>query len=385
MRTMHPVLMTGVNEWDQAWLPRDEYGERLRRLRSMMALNNWDGLVIHGDCNRCPMVTYLTNHHPFARWDICLVGPEGDPLLLMAGGTRDLPAAADQTYLREVLPYGNADKILPEWISGLKAGGKPRLGAYGFGAMRPPVHRTITGILGKIADLDHADDRIDATLLSRKRPREIGMLRQACEIVDRALAAARQAYRAGGTATEAAMAAERTARLAAVHDVRLMVSLDGGRTLQPFIHMRAERPAAIVLYLAVRYTGYWAEGMATLSERPYPAREAVTAALDAMIAGLRPGMSGREIAALAEPHRGRMRWHPVLGACAGYGIGVALEEFPLRRDGADAVVVEDGVYSLHAGFCDDAGAALESAMLRVKGERAEILYRPRSEGWPSPW
>jgi Xaa-Pro aminopeptidase len=371
--------MTGVNEWDQAWLPRDEYGERLRLVRSLMGQNNWSGVVIHGDCNRCPIVTYLTNHHPFARWDLCLVGPEGDPLLLMAGGTRDLPAAADQTYLREVLSYGNADKILPEWISGLKASGKPRLGAYGFGAMRPPVHQTIAGILEPLADIDHADDRIDAALLGQKRPREIGMMQQACAIVERSLDAAQEAYRAGGTATEAAMAAERTARLAAVHDVRLMVSLDDGRTLQPFIHMRAERPAALVLYLAVRYTGYWAEGMLTLSDRPHAAKDAANAALDAMIAGLRPGMSGRDVAALAEPHRGKMQWHPVLGDRVGYGVGLALEESPLRRDGVDAAVADGTVFSLHAGFCDDSGAALASAILRMKDSRAEVLYRPRGE------
>lgn len=379
MRTMHPVLMTGVNEWDQAWLPRDEYGERLRLLRALMKEQGWQGVVVHGDCNRCPIVTYLTNHHPFARWDLCLVGPEGDPVLLMAGGTRDLPAAADQTYLREVLSYGNADKILPQWISGLKSGGKPRLGAYGFGTMRPPVHQIVTGILDPIAELDHADDRIDATLLRVKRPREAGMMRQACEIVGWSFAAAEQVYRAGGTATEAAIAAERTARLAAVHDVRLMVSLDGGRTLQPFIHMRAERPDALALYLALRYTGYWAEGMITLSERPQAAQTAVNAALDAMIAGVRPGMSGRDVAALAEPHRGSMQWHPALGDAAGYGIGLALEEFPLRRESTTAVIADGGVYSLHAGFCDDAGAALSSAMLRMKGSGAEILYRPRAK------
>ena len=208
MRTMHPVLMTGVNEWDQAWLPRDEYGERLRLLRALMAGCGWNGVIVHGDCNRCPIVTYLTNHHPFARWDICLIGPEGDPELLMAGGIRDLPAAADQTYLREVLSYGNADKILPEWISRLKAGSKPRIGAYGFGSMRPPVHKTITDILAPLAEIDHADDRIDLTLLSQKRPREVGMMQQACVILERSFEAARSAYNAGGTASEAAIAAE---------------------------------------------------------------------------------------------------------------------------------------------------------------------------------
>lgn len=377
MRTMHPVLMTGVNEWDQAWFPRDEYGERLRLLRALMVENHWNGVIVHGDCGRCPIVTYLTNHYPFARWDICLVGPEGDPVLLMAGGTRDLPAAADQTYLREVLSYGNADKILPNWISGLKAKDKARLGTYGFATMRPPVHQTISGILGPIAELDHADERIDGALLRRKRPREIGMMEQSCGIVARSLDAMGESFRAGATATEAALAAERTARLSAVHDVRLMVSLDGGRTLQPFIHMRPERADTLVAYLAVRFTGYWAEGMITLSARPGAVQLATNAALDAMIEGLRPGMSGKQVAALAETHRKGMKWHPVLGEGIGYGIGLALEEAPLHRGGTAPAIADGGVYSLHSGFSDDASAALASAIVRMKGGRAEVLLPRR--------
>lgn len=50
---------------------------------------------------------------------------------------------------------------------------------------------------------------------------------------------------------------------------------------------------------------------------------------------------------------------------AGYGVGRALEEFPLRRDDTAPVTAE-------GGFCDDAGAALVSAMLRMKGGRAEV-------------
>jgi Xaa-Pro aminopeptidase len=158
-----------------------------------------------------------------------------------------------------------------------------------------------------------------------------------------------------------------------------MVGLDNGRTLQPFIHMRVERPAVLVLYLAVRYTGYWAEGMMTLTDRPHAAKDAANAALDAMIKGIRPGMSGCDVAALAEPHRGKLEWHPALGARIGYGVGLALEESPLRRDGADAALANGAVFSLHAGFCDDSEAALASAMLWLKDSRAEVLYRPRGE------
>jgi Xaa-Pro aminopeptidase len=119
--------------------------------------------------------------------------------------------------------------------------------------------------------------------------------------------------------------------------------------------------------------------MVTLSDRPHAAKDAANAALDAMIEGLRPGTSGRDMAALAEPHRGKMQWHPVLGDRIGYGVGLALEESPLRRDGADAAFADGAVFSLHAGFRDDSEAALASAILWLKDSRAEVLYRPRGE------
>jgi hypothetical protein len=160
--------------------------------------------------------------------------------------------------------------------------------------------------------------------------------------------------------------------------LRLMLSRDGGRTLQPFIHMHPERVDPLVIYIAARYTGYWAEAAVTLTKQPSAALDATNRALASMIAGLRPGMSGKDVAALAEPHRHGLHWHPVLGENIGYGVGLALEEGHLRRDDANPAIVEGGVYSLQAGFCDhESGAAFLSAMVRMNGARAVVMYRPR--------
>jgi hypothetical protein len=82
--------------------------------------------------------------------------------------------------------------------------------------MRPPFHQTVMRVLEPIADLDQADEVLDAALLGRKRPREVRMIRMSSTIVQRALDSAAAAFRSGAPASEAAIAAERTARLAGV-------------------------------------------------------------------------------------------------------------------------------------------------------------------------
>src|SRR5690349_14559457 len=114
VQTMHPVLHVGSYGWDQEWLPLDEFGERIRAVRAVMEAQGWDGLLSHGDCQQCGLLTYLTNFFPRVRWALGLLARKGDPTLLVAGGIRDLPAAAELTWIRDVRSYGDTGKIVPD-------------------------------------------------------------------------------------------------------------------------------------------------------------------------------------------------------------------------------------------------------------------------------
>jgi Xaa-Pro aminopeptidase len=340
-----------------------------------MAAKGWDGVIIHGDCDRCPIVTYLTNYYPISRWCLLFVGLEGEPRLLVAGGTRDIPAAVDQSNLGEIFSYGNTDKLLPEWIMALRGRNRVRLGSYGFATMRPPVYHTVASAAGPIADLEQADDLLDVELLRRKRPREVQMIKMSSEIVQRALDSLATAFRSGAPATEAAIAAERTARLAGVQDVRLMISFDNGRSLQPFFQMKPSRQDPLVVYLAARSCGYWSEAMTTLSSKPYAPAQVAEAELDAMIGKLTPGMSGADVSALADAAGTSASRHPIVKDRAGYGIGLPLEEMSIQRGDTKPVIQEGGVYALHAGTDDKDGAALTSAVVHVADDGARVLCR----------
>ena len=371
MRTMHPVVGLGSYLWDQEWLPLDEFEERLRAVRRIMAERGWAGLIVHGNSQDSALLTYLTNFYPRLRWTLALVPLEGDLRLLVAGSPRDLPAARPLTWVKEVEDYGlNARKMLPAWIDALpKSGTHPRIGLYGADWMRRPIHATVAGAIAGRADAEPADEALEP-LMRRKRPRELAMARRSAALLAETVTAMARAKDDGATTVAASIAAERTARLAAAQDIRVLFSLDRGRTLRPFEGLSEIRCDPLVAYVAVRYLGYWSEAMVTLGDSP--ARKAAAAALGAMIEAAKPGATGGELAAISRRHLGNLAPHPVIGGRVGHGIGLALDEAPIL-DANGGAMEPGGIYSLHVGVSDGTGCALVSAMVAV-GEGCEVLW-----------
>lgn len=382
MRTMHPVLMVGYHGPDEALLPDDEYHMRLTGLRQLMSEHGLQALVIHGDCDDAALLTYLTNFYPRARWGVGTLEPEGNPVLYVAGGTRDLPFAAAQTWLDRVEPWGIVDRALPVWLDGLRRNSgqsMPRIGCVGFDAMLPPVHRTVSAALRGRAQLVPADALIAAHLES-KRPREVAMIHRSARLLGAAVDMVRDRLAQGAPFSDALLAGELSARRAGAHDVRILAGVDGGRGLEPFVRARADLRAPAAAYMAIRHTGYWAAGFFMAGQGAVmqsAAAVAVNAAMDAMLARLRPGISGSDLAALADPHLGSLAPHPVLGDLRAHGIGLRLEEAPILRAGAAPTLNADGVHAVHAG-CDDprAGSALVSALVHFGPDgRCRVLWR----------
>ena len=103
------------------------------------------------------------------------------------------------------------------------------------------------------------------------------------------------------------------------------------------------------------------------------------AALDAIIADVRPGARIGALHAKALDALAPCKLHPALGGSIGHGIGLSLHEGPEFQASADAALVEDGVYALQVGAADaKAGSALLSAIVRVAAKGTEVLVRSPS-------
>jgi Xaa-Pro aminopeptidase len=377
MRTMQPSVTIGSYTWAQDRLPSDEFELRLDELRAAMARNSWPAVLVYGDVRDHGALAYLSNFIPRVRWGMALLPRSGEPRLLCAMSTRDLPAMRGLTWIADVRSGMGPEwaKAFDPWCERLKSDQRVELGTLGFDLMAPLLHQAVRRSLGEHFTLRRADDTL-AVPPERKRPRELTMLRASCTLVETAAKAFVDSWHNNSEPETAALDAERLARSLAAQDVRTLVSLDGGRTLIPYAGRFEKTAGPLVGYLAVKLAGYWADVFLTAEENPSVAVRHAAAALDTLIAAVQPGARAGDLFAVAAEALAPYPLHPALSCSVGHGIGLSLDEPPSFRADAQTELVENGVYTLQVGIADaETGNALVSATVRNAPNGAEVLLR----------
>jgi len=382
MRTVQPCVTIGSYVWAQDRLPFDEFTLRLDELRAAMERNGWPAVLVYGDVREHAALAFLSSFIPRVRWGMALLPRTGDARLLCAMSTRDLPAMRTLTWIADVrsgmgLEWVNA---FDPWLERFKGDQAQKLGTLGFDIMAPVLYAAVRRSLGERFALQRADDVV-AIPARRKRPRELTMMRASCKLLEAAARTFVESWRSNHEPETAALDAERAARSLAAQDVRTLVSLDGGGTLVPFQGRFEQCAGPLVGYLAVKVLGYWADLFVTVDDSSIAAAARhAEAALDAIIADMRPGARTDALHAKAIGALAPYKLHPVLGGSIGHGIGLSLHEGAEFRASEDAALVEDGVYSLQVGAADaKAGNALISAIVRVTAKGPEVLVRSRPQ------
>ena len=374
MQTMQPVIVFGSYMLDGENIPPDEFELRVLGTQAIMAEQGWSAVIGYGDAEGAAFVTYTTNYSPRNRPALGLVPAQGNPCLFVWASARDFKREAELAWMDDVRMAGNLNQSIGKWLedAGISGG---TVALVEGGNMRPPIFDAVRGSCAArgLATAD-ADPRIQA-LLHAKRPRELVMIRRAAEILGATVTALHDSWKSGASASDAVLAAEGAAFANQAQDARTLFSLDGGRTLRPFERPSPDHPDRLSAYVAVRYQGYWAEGFVTLSQRSNKVQKAAGAILDKLIAAARPGTSGRDLAALADPPDG-LKPHAMLGGSLGHGVGLNLTEPPLFSAQATDSMVANGVYALTVGLSQGRrNHAFTSALVAVGARGAEILWR----------
>jgi Xaa-Pro aminopeptidase len=382
MQTVQPCVTIGSYIWAQDRLPYDEFTLRLDELRAAMERNGWPAVLVYGDVREHAALAFLSSFIPRVRWGMALLPRSGDARLLCAMSTRDLPAMRTLTWIADVRSGMGPEweKAFDPWIERFTGDQAQKLGTIGFDIMAPVLQASVRRSLGERFALQRADDVV-AIPARRKRPRELTMIRASCKLVEAAAKTFAESWRGSHEPETAALDAERVARSLAAQDVRTLVSLDGGRTLVPFQGRFDKCEGPLVGYLAVKAAGYWADMFVTVDDGAItPAARHAEAALEAVIANMRPGEPAGALHAKAVGSLAPYKLHPVLGGSVGHGIGLSLHEGPEFQASADATLVQDGVYTVQVGTADaKAGNVLMSAIVRVAATGAEVLVRSRSQ------
>jgi Xaa-Pro aminopeptidase len=378
MQTMQPSVTLGSYTWAQDRLPIDEFTLRLEDLNAAMDRNGWKAVLAYGDVREHAALAFLSNFIPRVRWGMALLPRSGDARLVCAMSTRDLPAMRGLTWVADARSGMGPEwvKSFDPWFEQFKSEGSVNLGTLGFDFMAPVLFQSVRRSLGERFVLQRADDILD--LASRaKRPRELTVIRASCKVLDAAAKTFVESWRKNHAPETAALDAERVARSLAAQDVRTLVSLDGGRTLVPYHGLFEQKAGPLVGYIAVKMAGYWADTFVTINDGDAgPAAKHAAAALDALIAAMRPGVSAAKLHTVAAEALRPFALHPVLGESVGHGIGLSLHERPALCAMEDAALAEDGVYTLQVGSADaKADPVLISAIVRNTRTGAEVLTR----------
>ena len=371
MRTVQPCTMIGAYAFDQDRVPRDEFQIRIAALNGVMDRMACKAVLIYGDAREHSELAYFTNFIPRHRWALALLPRRGDVRLLISMSSRDMPAQRLMTFIPDVLSAWTWDQGFDPWLATLGPDGD--IGTLRFDLMRPALREQVDGSLSNRFRLVAADAEV--TALRRTRPREISLVRAACEVARGGAEAFAQAWHKGAGAETAALAGERAARGLAAQDVRTLVSFDAGRTLAPFRGTFAPREGLLLGYIAVKHKGYWAESFLSASDGPSDIHTRAQAGLEAALRLAAPGIRAADLHADAMRALGPSPLHPVLGSSVGRRIGFSAHDGGELTADATHVLDTGDVYALHVGARDVQGGAIASAMVTITPHGSEVLMR----------
>ena len=374
MRTVQPSIVIGSYTWDQDRLPRDEFQIRLDALHRVMVANGWQAVLIYGDAAEHAALAYFSNFTPRLRWGMALLPRQGEPRLIAAMSPRDIPATRLMTWIEDVHSEANFKDALDSWLAQFTGSEPFGIGAARLDLMRPPLFQRLEKSLGHRFRLHAADAAIAACRTAR--PRALSLIRAASDLVQTTAGAFVKSWRGGVGIEAAALEAERTARLRTAQDVRMLTSLDGGRTFSPFRGSFEKTAKSLAAYVAVKHMGYWADTFVSAGDGITGVQRRTDTALDAMLRAARPGAKATALHGHATDTIKPCTLHPVLGGSVGNRIGLSLDEGgSLTQDSHDVLAPGD-VYTLHIGAHDFAeDGAFASAMIAVTDKGYDLIHR----------
>ncbi|OGA26852.1 MAG: hypothetical protein A3I01_11685 [Betaproteobacteria bacterium RIFCSPLOWO2_02_FULL_65_24] len=368
MFTMHSTLLIGNYDWDAERMPREEFQARIREFHKRVP--DVAGLAVYGDRRSNAELAYFGHLVPKLRDSAALIPREGEPRMLVAGGANAMPPAARQTWIEKNEPLVDLPKALAQWHKELNG----PVAVVGVDNVRLAVQRALFEALGPGDASGRAAAAVRA-MMRVKSPRELVEIRRACGMLKAAAATLQDGVKAGKGVTDCMAQAEHEAVKMRAMEVRSLFSLDGGRTLRPYISPVARPVDPLLAYIAVRSGGYWAEGFIQAGKGSNESAAKASEALNKVIAVMKPGASGGDLARIVRDAIAPLGGHPLTRASLGNAIGLALEEQPLLS-AESAVKLEAGdVYTVRIGASDGKERhAIVSAMVAVTDRGNEVLW-----------
>ncbi len=350
---------------------------KLQRLRSALAEQELDGVLISNDENR----RYLSGFTGSAGY---LVISATDAVL----GTdfRYVEQAGNQSpdYRVERLAGGS------DWLA--KLASEMGIGRIGFESQDLTVHshaafqKAIDETEGNGPSLVKTSDLVDG-LRATKYEDEMDLLVRAIEITDEALEEVTDSLEVGVTEREVAWELEKSMRERGAEALAFETIVAAGPNGALPHHSPSDRAIGegepLVIDMGAKYEGYCADLTRTvlIGEPDEMFRKVYGTVLRAQLEAeerVRSGMTGTEVDAIARDVIAEAGYGDHFGHSLGHGVGLAVHELPWVSPRADEPLEDGMIFTIEPGIylSDWGGVRIEDVVILEDG-RARVISKAR--------
>lgn len=346
MDTMQPVLKTGRDVWDKINMPESEFRGRIANIRKAMKKDDIDILLLYGrDPNEYANPCYLTNFLTGTqRASLVALPAAGDITLIVEGFPRGLPTYRNRTWVQDIRI---CDDISKECASYLKEKGllQSTIGVAGLSKLMPYSQLKLFNVSVKSATIVDCDDLINSTRMI-KSSKEIDQVHRASRNLSGIFSSISGIDSVISQKAIEAVAC-RQAFINGAEDFRILFARpsDEKWAFGPADEARISSGDNLIVYAAIEYEKYWAEGIRTY-KRISASLEAVKnekaeALYSQILKSIKPAKSVSQLCKEVMDMTGSdFEYIPDYGL--GQGIGLSLKEEPqLTAETTD--VFKDGM------------------------------------------
>lgn len=364
MLSMEPSIKRGLTFWDQALMPADEFGERIALIRGEMRKMALDALILSGNMYEDADLIYVVGGNVDGT---LVLTDEEDPIIFTNSGSREIFFLKQLTWINRLSHVGPlVGKAVRTELDRMKNAPR-RIGTAELQVLTAAVHRDLQDALAGLEVIDFSQHLCD--IRSKARPREVIAVRRALGIAEQAASAAAQAFGSGASNSAALVEAERIARLAGAWDFRALANLNGDE-LRPYERPSSDRRTSLLLWLATRYQGYWADRVVSV---PAQSNSEAAGAIAAMCAAARSGSLVREVAQAGLSRLPADAQQSALAYGLGQGIGASLDHLPRICPTSDDRLADGALLSLRVFARSNHEASFSSTMVQVCKEATHVL------------
>ena len=295
METMQPTLKRGRDVWDRVNMPKAEFLRRVEKITEQLKERGIDVLLVYANSgNEYGGPCYISNYiMKMPQGAVVAVTRAGEVTLICEGFARDLPGVKSITWVEDIRSCENASNQTVAFLNEKKLI-PSTIGLVGLDQSMPHEQFRFFSKSTEACKLVRADDMISEMRMIKSQ-KEADQIRRSSRIVSRIFEdLARIPFsQANEKRLEAVMSRE--AYLEGAEDVRMLIARPREKNwaLRPFEDNPLSADQPVILYLAVEFERYWAEGTRTFILRDnaltVPNSEAIQSLYAQIIEGMKSG------------------------------------------------------------------------------------------------